>query len=214
MTVHADADVQQQQEPEPLVPPRQERGSFLGRRLAFREPSPEELSHLLSPTEETTPAAAPGEESHAAEDVSGSAGPWSDESGQSDSADTSSPASGTRAGKSSTKFASEELRKTARNGVFLASVQAQRLLVRTQAQAELNLYIADDDDQANIGDPLADIAARRSGGAISDNPDVNSAIQALMGFGNYVVKQFQLSMIAKKYDAAAAAPEVIPGEVA
>lgn len=204
MTVHAD-DVQQAGP----IPPEPRRG-MLGRRLAFREPSPEELDQLLSPESLTE---GPGEESPEAGAGFDSADRPSDASDPSGSAETGSPGSDTRAGKRRTIFASEEAKRTARNGVFLASVQAHRLLVRTQEQAALNLYVADEEDQANIGDPLANIAARRTG-AVSDNPDVNDAIQGLLGFGNYLVKQFQLSMIAKRQHMEAGAPETIPGEVA
>jgi hypothetical protein len=187
---------------------------MLGRRLAFREPTPEEMDAILSPGQSPEPATGepPLEEGPGFD----SAGLPSDESDRSGSAATGGAPSDTPDSEKKKRrpiFASEETKKTFRNGVFLTSVQAHRMLARTEGQIRANLYLADEEDQANIGDPLANIAARRTG-ISSDNPDVNDAVAGLIGFANYLVKQFSLSMIARRLDAEANPPQVIPGEVA
>lgn len=215
MTLH-DAEAPPAGEPTPSPRPR----GMLGRRLAFREPSPEELGELLSPT---TPSPgqspAPGTEAPATEELPGeapgfdSAGPPSDEKSSRSSEPTSSEPSDTPGGKKRAIFASEENKKLARNAVLLGSYRAQQILARTEGQIRAGLYLADDEDAENIGDPVANIVARRTG-VSSDNPDVNDGIAALVGFANYVAKQFTRAMVAKRWDAEASAPQVIPGEVA
>lgn len=209
MTLH-DAEAPPAGEPTPSPRPR----GMLGRRLAFREPSPEEMEELLGPripnpgeSQETTgeelPGEAPGFDS---------AGPPSGDPDPSDRAETGEERSGTRASKK-TIFASEESKRLARNGVLLVGSRAHEWFARTEGQIRAGLYLADEEDAENIGDPLANIAARRTG-ISSDNPDVNDAIAGLIGFGNYLVKQFVRATVAARVDREAAPPQVIPGEVA
>jgi hypothetical protein len=206
VTVH-DADAQRDETTPPSPRPR----GVLGRRLAFREPSPEELETMLSPEAGRPPLT--GEEPLEEDPGFDSAGPPSGESDPG-SGETSSGQSDTRAGRRGPlKVASDEARQMAHNGVFLASVRVQAMLARSQEQIDLGMYVADEQDQEQIGTPLADIAARRAG-VSSDNPDVNDAISALIGVANYVVKQVQLSAVARRMHREATPPQIIPGEVA
>lgn len=104
-------------------------------------------------------------------------------------------------------LAGEGLRSTFRAGVIIASDQTHRFLARTQGQLETRLYLADDQDAANIGDPLASLVARREGlGEVS--PDTADLLSALMGLAGYATKQIQKQAVAKQIDARAAAGDV------
>ena len=180
--------------------------------MAFREPSPEEMESLLGPTI-PSPASPGTTEPPPAEDPGfDSAGPPPGESDPSASAGTGDQGSATRASERKGIFASEENKKLARNAVLIGSYRAHQMLARTQGQIRAGLYLADDEDAEHMGDPLANIAARHTG-ISSDNPDVNDGIAALIGFANYVAKQFTRAMLAKRLDQEANAPQVIPGEV-
>lgn len=107
----------------------------------------------------------------------------------------------------SNPLAGEGLKSTFRAGVIIASDQAHRFLARTQGQLDTQLYLADDQDAANIGDPLAKIVARREGlGEV--NPDTADLLSALMGLAGYATKQIQKQATAKQIDARTAAGEV------
>lgn len=211
MTLH-DAEAPPAGEPTPSPRPR----GMLGRRLAFREPSPEEMEELLAPRipspGESPETPGTGEELPGEDPGFDSAGPPPGESDRSESAATGEKRSATQ-GSKRTIFASEENKQLARNAVLLGSVRVHQVLARTEGQIRAGLYLAEDEDAENIGDPLANIAARRTG-ISSDNPDVNDGIAAAIGFANYIVKQFTRAMVAKRFDADAAAPQTIPGEVA
>jgi hypothetical protein len=102
------------------------------------------------------------------------------------------------------------LRDMFRNGVIIASHQAHTYLGRrTQGQAEVQLYLADEQDAAGIGDPLARIAERRDGvGQMS--PDTADLMAAMMGLAGYASKQIQKTAIASKIDQRNAVAEVVP----
>lgn len=124
---------------------------------------------------------------------------------------------GTRSTGSSTKVANplngQGLRDTFRNGVILVSHQANQYLARTEAQRELELYLADDQDAENIGDPLARIVGRREGlGQVS--PDTADLMAAMMGLAGYATKQIQKAAIASKIQARGEGVQVFPEEAA
>lgn len=95
----------------------------------------------------------------------------------------------------------ENLKKTFRAGVQTTGVVAHKVGARTVGQQQVGLYLADDDDARNIGDPLASIAYRRggiSGGKLS--PDTNDFMQAVMGVVGYLSKQLQGLGVARTLD--------------
>lgn len=86
-----------------------------------------------------------------------------------------------------------QLRLTARAAVKTATGVTHTVAAKSQEAQRLGLYLADEDDQKAIGDPLADIAYRRGdlvGGKLS--PDANDLMRSIMGVGNYFAKQFAL----------------------
>jgi hypothetical protein len=97
-----------------------------------------------------------------------------------------------------------------RNGVIIASHQAHTYLGRrTQGMAEVQLYLADEQDAESIGDPLSRIAARRDGvGEMS--PDTQDLLAAMMGLAGYASKQIQRAAVAQKIDQRNAGVEVVP----
>jgi hypothetical protein len=112
-------------------------------------------------------------------------------------AGTSSRAS-TRA---SNPLVGDGLRDMARNGIIIASHQVHTYVgSRTPGQRAVELYRADDEDAASIGDPLARIAGRRDGvGEMS--PDTADLMAAMMGLAGYAAKQIQKNATAQKIDA-------------
>jgi hypothetical protein len=94
---------------------------------------------------------------------------------------------------------------------------AHTVAANTQAKRDVGLYLADDEDAVNIGDPLAEIAYRRGdivGGKLS--PDANDLLRSMMGVGNYFAKQVALLGEVRRLQAGQAAGEVqpLPREVA
>lgn len=72
--------------------------------------------------------------------------------------------------------------------VGIASIGVGWLRARRHGPAIAKAWIADEADQANIGDPLARIAARRIPAGVGHAaPDVVDGIDALMGTVNYGV---------------------------
>lgn len=125
---------------------------------------------------------------------------------------SSSEASGTR--KAANPLVGKALRDTFRNGIIIASDQAHRFLASSPGQREVQLYLADDDDAANVGDPLSRIAGRRQtlGEMSEDSADV---MAAMMGLAGYATKQIQKRAIASKIDERRATsdnPQPLPGD--
>lgn len=127
--------------------------------------------------------------------VSGSEWP-SDEDEDPDSTTTSSPASSADARGGPLKPLSKAaLKVTTRKGVLIATSMAHRVAAKTELQRAAGLYIADDQDQELIGDPVANLLSRRGGvvgGKMSE--DANDALSALMGLANYIGKQVALTV--------------------
>jgi hypothetical protein len=84
---------------------------------------------------------------------------------------------------------------------------------KTEAQRRVGLYLADDEDAANIGHPLADIAHRRGdvvGGKLS--PDANDLLRSVFGVVGYFTKQVAKIGYARQLEGAPATadPQTIP----
>lgn len=108
---------------------------------------------------------------------------------------------------------SEGLRDVFRGGVMIAGHQAHEYLARTDGQREVGLYLAEEDDAANIGDPLARVAARHQGvGKVT--PDTADLLSAMVGLTRYATKQITRQRAAKELDSAGAGtPQPMPEAV-
>lgn len=164
---------------------------------------PEETEPLQSETI-PSPASSP-ETSDAPEQASG---PDYDEASDPSELPAGTRSTASRAG--SNPLVGAGLKDMFRNGVIIASHQAHSYLGRrTQGQAEVQLFLADEQDAAGIGDPLARIAERRDGvGQMS--PDTADLMAAMMGLAGYASKQIQKNAIAQKIDQRNAGAEAIP----
>jgi hypothetical protein len=93
------------------------------------------------------------------------------------------------------------LTEFARNGVILATDQAHQTFgSATPGMRAVELYRADEQDAANIADPLVRIAERRDGvGEMS--PDSKDLLAAMMGIAAYATKQVNRRADAKRIDA-------------
>lgn len=181
--------------------------------------SPRRLFYGGSPSEEETET---GEESLSAlteeDDAAGSstADPWTaPESGWPDddepSSSTASPAGD---GPPAQLLSKHQLRLTARAAVKTATGVTHTLAARTPEAQAVGLYVADDDDARNIGDPLADIAYRRGDLGVGNlSPDANDLLRSIMGVGNYFAKQIALLGEVRRLQAgpAGADPQTFPG---
>lgn len=167
---------------------------------------PEEPETIPSPSPSSTPPL------ESPEDVGG----WDSEGASPDSEPSESPAGTSSRGstpvaeqKVASPLAGEGMRETFRNGVIIASHQAHKMLVKTQGQLEAGLYIADEQDAAAVGDPLARIAGRRDAlGVVS--PDTADLMAAMMGLAGYASKQIQRQQMAKNLDEQYARTHVAP----
>jgi hypothetical protein len=93
---------------------------------------------------------------------------------------------------------------TARSAVKIGSGMAHTVAAKSEAQKAVGLYLADDDDAANIGNPLADVMHRRGdivGGKLS--PDANDFLRSLMGVAGYLTKQIQKIGVVRQLEAPA-----------
>jgi hypothetical protein len=115
---------------------------------------------------------------------------------------TSSPGS-SRAEKPAALLSQAQMRATARQAVVIGTGMAHSV----GAQKAVGLYLADDADAANIGNPLADIMHRRGdivGGKLS--PDANDFLKSLMGVAGYITKQIQKIAVVRQVEAPAQQP--------
>ena len=87
------------------------------------------------------------------------------------------------------------LRATTRKGVLIATSAVHRIAARHELEKAAGLYVADEQDQELIGDPVANLVHRR-GGLVGNkmSEDANDAVSALMGLANYIGKQVALTV--------------------
>lgn len=100
------------------------------------------------------------------------------------------------------RFDASAIKDIARGLVLLSSRYVHGTLARTDEQIEQEVWIARNEDQRNIGDPLAKIAQRH--GAVDAAPDVVNLIEAGLGALAYVLyhagKAWNLRRGRKKLD--------------
>jgi hypothetical protein len=123
---------------------------------------------------------------------------------------TSSPES-SRADKPAALLSQGQMRATARQAVKIGTGMAHTVGAKTEAQQAVGLYLADDDDAAHIGNPLADIMHRRGdivGGKLS--PDANDFLKSLMGVAGYITKQIQKIAYVRQMEAPGQQADVQP----
>jgi hypothetical protein len=85
----------------------------------------------------------------------------------------------------SVKIGKKSLAEIARGAVLTASLYVHQALARTEPEQAEDVWVARDQDQAQIGDPLASIATRRGANVL--NPDVASLIEAGIGLVAYAI---------------------------
>jgi hypothetical protein len=105
------------------------------------------------------------------------------------------------------------LRATTRKGVLIATSAAHRIAARHELEKAAGLYIADEQDQELIGDPVANLLHRR-GGIVGNkmSEDANDAVSALMGLANYIGKQVALTVEIGQMKAAGVQIQPTPGD--
>jgi hypothetical protein len=165
-----------------------------------KQRSPRPLFYA-SPPEDSSPPPAPetGEDGAAA---SSTGDPWSQEQDDewSDVDPTSSPASSPE--KPAALLSKAQMRATARTAVKVGTGMAHTVAAKTEAQQAVGLYLADDEDAAAIGDPLADVMHRRGdlvGGKLS--PDANDFLRSMLGVAGYLAKQVQKIGLVRQIEA-------------
>lgn len=85
----------------------------------------------------------------------------------------------------SVKIGKKSLAEIARGAVLTASLYVHQALARTEPEQAEDVWVARDQDQAQIGDPLASIATRRGANVL--NPDVASLIESGIGLLAYAI---------------------------
>lgn len=164
--------------------------------LLFQQPEEdqEETPSLHSvPSPSTSP-----EESPDPADDSPSPLEWEDED---DSADPSDDAPTSSKGSSRAELATKRgMQATARNAVKIGSGVAHTFLANTPGKKEAGLYLADDEDAANIGNPIGSYMSRHGGVGGKLSPDAKDALDGLMGFGGFMAKQIARAQIAAQID--------------
>lgn len=105
------------------------------------------------------------------------------------------------------------LRATTRKGVLIATSAVHRIAARHELEKAAGLYVADEQDQELIGDPVANLLHRR-GGIVGNkmSEDANDAVSALMGLANYIGKQVALTVEIGQMKAAGVQVQPTPGD--
>lgn len=102
-------------------------------------------------------------------------------------------------------FTEEDLQAIARGGVQFAGEKAHELVATTPGRQAVGLLLTDEQDQAQIGDPLARIAARHAGDVGGKvNPDTRDLLASFVGIAGYGLKQFNRVAEARRLDSGAA----------
>lgn len=172
------------------------------------------LGGLFFPSsEDTTPEddlrVTPAEAAALTDQFHGDGSPSLSESGEllEPSADDAPTSSATSRAGDAQPLSKATLKKTVRSGIGIGSAIAHKVGARTEGQQQVGLYLADDEDQAAIGDPLAEIAHRKGGIAGGKmNQDTADFLQSMFGMANYITKQVLRLTAAREIDAGAAAP--------
>lgn len=145
--------------------------------------------------------------------------PWADGSPSlsDESSDEPSAESGTSrrssTGSSGSALSKRTLRDAARAAVLGAGGIAHEFLAQQEAQQQVGLYLADEQDAEAIGDPLASIAHRHGGIGGAANPDLGDAIAAIVGLAVYVSKQLGRAREARRLRAQAAERVAVPEDL-
>jgi hypothetical protein len=147
------------------------------------QPEPEGMAEAAASLQE--PSLSPSDAG------SDSAGDWPSNDSDPDE-DLTGPSDSSADGGPLKPLGKAALRATTRKGVLIATSMAHRVAARTELERQAGLYIADEQDQELIADPIANILHRRGGVATKLSPDANDALSGLMGFANYVAKQVAL----------------------
>lgn len=181
--------------------------------LTFRSPAPAE-DDLPTTIQTADGPEWTGEGTSPADPLAGSpsdSDEWSDASDLDDSGQTSSSTSSAGERRTVKALGQKAQQAAARTAVKMAGTMAHTYLAQRPEQRAVGLYLADDDDAAAIGDPLARIAARHGGdaGAIA-NPDVADGIAAMMGVATFVTKQVQKGQEAAALAAGYQGPQLAP----
>lgn len=102
--------------------------------------------------------------------------------------------------KGSSPVSRRKMRLAARKGLQGASQVANDNLARDQLDVDAGLYVMSEDQAKMIGDPLADIGARRmSAAGVGGNPDVADGLMAIIGLAVYAADQFALRGAIKRH---------------
>ena len=160
------------------------------------DPSPSP-SPSPSPLGETSPSA--GAESPSGPDA------LSESTEDESPAETSLPASS-----ADVALGKKAAQRTARQAVLIAGGMAHTYAARTELQKRVGLYLADEEDAENIGDPLGSLVARRGGVAgKAVSPDTADLLSAIMGLARYMSKQIALTVQLRGQDAPPAPDEPV-----
>jgi hypothetical protein len=120
--------------------------------------------------------------------------PWSSSTETSDAAADPAPSpdpTSSRASSAEQLLSKETIRELAHDLVIGAGEAAHERFARDDAARQVGLWLTDDADAENIGDPLVRIVARRDPLGAAGNPDVADAIAAAVGVAVFGWRQLQ-----------------------
>lgn len=100
------------------------------------------------------------------------------------------------------------LQQTARRAVKISTRTAHGFLAKSHGQRAVQLYVADDEDAANIGNPAGSLLSRRTGTAGKLTEDQNDALQMVLGLGGFIAKQIVAAQEAAAIDVKIASGEL------
>lgn len=124
--------------------------------------------------------------------------PWDGDS-NADPVDSGSiPSSEPTPPASAVKLDKNSLVEILRGAVLTASLALHNVLARTEFEKAASVWVADESDQAQIGDPLAAIAQRRGAAAGVVSTDSAALIEAGLGLLAYGVKNIKKVLAARR----------------
>lgn len=174
-------------------------------RVGFRPATPGDLQSTPLPS----PSQSPESPDELPEGPASDSGDGWDEASSPESLDDT-PSQGSTPGSDAAGvtvelFTEEDLQGLARGGVQFAGEKAHELVATTEGRKKVGLLLTDEQDQAQIGDPLARIASRHAGDVGGKvNPDTKDLLASLVGIAGYGLKQINRVTEARRLDAGAA----------
>lgn len=147
--------------------------------------------------------------------LSGNGSPLDEQPGLSGAAPGPGSSARSTSSKAPSPVSRRKMRLAARKGLQGASQVANDNFARDQLEVDAGLYVMSEDQAKMIGDPIADIGARRmSAAGVAGSPDIADGLMAIIGLAVYVADQLALRGAIRRHRRALQASGQLPADQA